>query len=66
MPCQWVGTFFLDDGSHVKALSRVLMNLLSFFDYFSIVIFFLNLLSYINFIRNWLYLQCRTEFYTQP
>lgn len=65
MPCQWVRAPFLDDGSHVKALSRVWTNSLSFFDYFSIVIFFLNLLSYINFIRNWLYLWCRREFYTQ-
>lgn len=42
---------FLDDASHVKALSRVWTNSLSFFDYFSIVIFFLNLLSYINFFH---------------
>lgn len=66
MLCQWVWAFFLDDGSHVKALSRVWTNLLSSFDYFSIVIFFLNLLSYINFIRNRLYLQWRRELYTHP
>lgn len=59
MPCQWVWAFFLDNGSHVKALSRVWTNLLSSFDYFSIVIFFLN-------FRNQLYLQCRREFYTHP
>lgn len=65
MPCQWVRAPFLDDGSHVKALSRRygqihLVSLIIFNCHF-----FLNLLSYINFIRNWLYLWCRREFYTQ-
>lgn len=53
-----------DGGSHAKFLSRAWMDLLSFFDYFSSVIFFLNFLSYK--FHEELCLLCERKFYTQP